>query len=259
MKIIASDYDGTLRRGSEIDPKDRAAVKKWREAGNLFGIVTGRDAPFIKNFINEDKLDIDFLIIYNGVNIYEFKNDNEPQLVKQLTGKTERLYEMLPLIVKKPGDYADFVTPDAIYRVSYNDEPLKEESWVRGEALKTVKEFIQIYSLYKTETEALETAAELGGKFGGEISPLVNGSWLNAAPAGVNKASGVYEYAKLKSAAKENIFTVGDSYNDLDMIREFNGFTLNNGAAALKETARAVFGGVYEMVDYLLTETERNT
>ena len=38
MKIIASDYDGTLNHGG-IDDKKRNAIKKWREMGNKFGIL----------------------------------------------------------------------------------------------------------------------------------------------------------------------------------------------------------------------------
>jgi len=41
MKIIASDYDGTLNEGG-MDEEKRLAIRKWQEAGNLFGIVSGR-------------------------------------------------------------------------------------------------------------------------------------------------------------------------------------------------------------------------
>jgi hydroxymethylpyrimidine pyrophosphatase-like HAD family hydrolase len=43
MKIIASDYDGTLNHGG-IGEEKRNAIKKWREKGNKFGIVSGRMA-----------------------------------------------------------------------------------------------------------------------------------------------------------------------------------------------------------------------
>ena len=256
MKIIASDYDGTLRRHHGIDQKDRDAVKKWRENGNLFGIVTGRDQPWINNFINEDKLEVDFLIIYNGTDIYEF-DGGQAALFKRFLGKSDRLYDMLPLILRKDGDYANFITPEREYYVTYNDSLVDldkhwgyvKNTWVKNEALKNVREFIQIYTLYKTDTEALEVARNLNDGFSGDVSALVNGSWLNAAPSGVTKASGVREYAKLKSVCKENIFTIGDSYNDLDMIKEFNGFTLDNGADALKKTARAIYKGVWELID----------
>ena len=41
MKILASDYDGTLNYNG-IDDRKRMALDKWRTAGNLFGLVSGR-------------------------------------------------------------------------------------------------------------------------------------------------------------------------------------------------------------------------
>jgi HAD superfamily hydrolase (TIGR01484 family) len=248
LKIIASDYDGTLRRHHGIEQKDRDAIKEWRADGNLFGIVTVRDQPFVKSVTDEDNLELDFLIIYNGALTYEF-DGNQPNLIKRELGKTDRLYEIGPMNKRKSGDWAEFITPDKNYYLTYGDEPVSSrDNWVRKEALKDVHEFIQIYSLCKTEEEALEVARCLNDSFSDAVSPLVNGAWLNVAPPGVTKASGVWEYAKLKSVSKENIFTIGDSYNDLAMIKEFNGYTLENGAEELKKTARAVYAGVWELI-----------
>ena len=43
MKVAASDYDGTLFRQDRIAKSDAEAIKKWREAGHKFGVVSGRD------------------------------------------------------------------------------------------------------------------------------------------------------------------------------------------------------------------------
>ena len=37
MKIIGSDYDGTLNYGG-IDENKISAIKKWRDAGNIFAL-----------------------------------------------------------------------------------------------------------------------------------------------------------------------------------------------------------------------------
>ena len=42
MYILASDFDGTLNHGG-ISQRSRDAIAAFRAAGNLFGIVTGRD------------------------------------------------------------------------------------------------------------------------------------------------------------------------------------------------------------------------
>ena len=254
MKIIASDYDGTLRRHSGIEQKDRDAVKEWRANGNLFGIVTGRGQDFTKT-VFEDDLELDFVIVYNGAVIYDFSadvNKDEANLLKLMVGKTDRLYEMLPLILRKSGDWAEFITPDKVYYLTYNDEsPNSRNNWAKNEVLKGVSEFIQIYSLYKSEREPLDIAKQLNDGFGDAASALVNGSWLNVAPAGVTKASGVLEYAKIMSVGEGDIYTIGDSYNDLEMIKAFNGYTVENGADEIKKAAKGVFGGVWELISSL--------
>ena len=41
MKIIASDYDGTLNHGGFDDAKLNA-IDRWRKAGNIFALISGR-------------------------------------------------------------------------------------------------------------------------------------------------------------------------------------------------------------------------
>ncbi len=43
MKVASSDYDGTLFRQDVIAKSDAEAIRKWREAGHKFGMVSGRD------------------------------------------------------------------------------------------------------------------------------------------------------------------------------------------------------------------------
>ena len=46
MKLLASDYDGTLRR-PYVKQSDIKAIKRFRAAGNVFGIITGRTLEMI--------------------------------------------------------------------------------------------------------------------------------------------------------------------------------------------------------------------
>ena len=41
MKIIASDFDGTINYNGRVSDEDKAAIKRFRAAGNRIGIVTG--------------------------------------------------------------------------------------------------------------------------------------------------------------------------------------------------------------------------
>ena len=42
MKLFASDYDGTLHINGEVTQETLDGIKRFRGAGNLFGIATGR-------------------------------------------------------------------------------------------------------------------------------------------------------------------------------------------------------------------------
>ena len=66
MRIIGSDYDGTLTCGG-IDEKKLTAIQKWQAAGNKFGIVSGRNAEFLFDLQKQyPKLQLDFFAACNG-------------------------------------------------------------------------------------------------------------------------------------------------------------------------------------------------
>ena len=65
MKIIGSDYDGTLSHGG-IDDAKRQAIADWRAAGNVFSIVSGRSSYSLYLAQDVDRVGFDYFIAYNG-------------------------------------------------------------------------------------------------------------------------------------------------------------------------------------------------
>ena len=66
MKLLGSDYDGTLTHEG-ITPEKCATIRKWREAGNRFGIISGRNADFRIAVQKEfPLLELDFFAACNG-------------------------------------------------------------------------------------------------------------------------------------------------------------------------------------------------
>ena len=51
MKLIATDYDGTLNYNG-VGTETIEAIRKWRQAGNAFGVVSGRGPDFIPELMN---------------------------------------------------------------------------------------------------------------------------------------------------------------------------------------------------------------
>ena len=66
MLLLACDFDGTLYRQGTIAESDRAAVSRFRERGNLFGIVTGRGATTLFRELGKHPVPFDFCVLNNG-------------------------------------------------------------------------------------------------------------------------------------------------------------------------------------------------
>ena len=62
MKIIATDFDGTLSYNGRVSDEDKDAIHRFRAAGNKFGIVTGRDVEAAQWIKPENGLEFDYLI-----------------------------------------------------------------------------------------------------------------------------------------------------------------------------------------------------
>ena len=66
MKILASDYDGTLNVQGVVSKENIEAIAAWRAAGNLFGVVSGRNLGSIKKFVDKDGVPYDYMVGCNG-------------------------------------------------------------------------------------------------------------------------------------------------------------------------------------------------
>ena len=71
MKIAASDYDGTLYQQETICRENIEAIRKWRDAGGKFGVVTGRDFGMLVPQLRYYQIEFDFAVCNNGGIIFD--------------------------------------------------------------------------------------------------------------------------------------------------------------------------------------------
>ena len=73
MKILGSDFDGTLNHGG-ISESKLLAIQKWRQFGHKFGVVSGRGKGFHEELLEQiPQLELDFCIACNGAYITDSK------------------------------------------------------------------------------------------------------------------------------------------------------------------------------------------
>ena len=67
-----------------------------------------------------------------------------------------------------------------------------------------------------------------------------------------NKSTAIQEIAKIENIGKENIYTVGDSFNDLEMLNSFNGFCMESGEELVKSNIINKCKSVVEIIDKII-------
>ena len=93
-KMLVSDYDQTFYLNDEDIEKNKQAVAKFRKAGNIFVIATGRSYLDFFNKLEIYNFEYDYLIINHGATILDADNNilanfpmNNEIISKQTYGK----------------------------------------------------------------------------------------------------------------------------------------------------------------------------
>lgn len=209
MKIIASDFDGTLYRNHLISDRDREAIRRWQAAGNLFGLVTGRGEE-IREDAAELGVILDFTIAHNGAVIL----DRDGVLLRE---------DSFDAAIAK--DYYDFAYNESGFSFQYG----------KPETDHLVGRKTQIELLLHNSEDARALCEQINARFGDRLNSFTNGVWINTVAVGTSKASGIANFAALCGVSRENIFAVGDSYNDLSMLEAYDGYVVASAGDGMKQ------------------------
>ncbi len=241
MKIIASDFDGTISYNGKISDEDKEAIRKFRKAGNKFGIVTGRDVELAQWIKQENGFEFDFVICCTGGVI----KDGDGKIIYAKKGKVDTFF--YDLIEKARELGSNFF--------AIGDTLLKCYADMKGQIplqLDAIKEFTHSNVGFEKEENATIFAKFVQENYSDKISAYQNGWHVDMPPAGISKVTGVYAYASLFDSPE--IYAVGDNVNDLPMIEEFNGFAVSNAKEAVKARAKHQCNRICDMIDTLMEE-----
>ena len=82
----------------------------------------------------------------------------------------------------------------------------------------------------------------------GRLNPLQNGICIDIVAPTVNKAEGLRKLASLVGATEGDIITVGDNLNDLDMLKAFRSYAMENGVEEVKRVSGQTVTDVTELI-----------
>ncbi|MBQ8186570.1 MAG: HAD family phosphatase [Clostridia bacterium] len=248
MYILATDYDGTLSRGG-VSQRNKDAIRRFREAGNLFGVVTGRDY-YMYNTLVDNGTEFDFILPFNGgmtintngIVTADYRAPNDENIIYEIA-------EMMR-------DYDSWLGC-SVYKTHYTFHPHHPNggrSCLPMEYSFAIPSFSMLNTGCTTSERAAECAARVNERFGHIVTALQNGSAVDFPPRGIDKGEGVARYAAAMGVPTENIYCAGDEMNDIAMISRFHGCAVENARQEIKDAAEHTYADIAEIIDTILSK-----
>lgn len=241
MKLIGSDYDGTLNHGG-IDEAKLDAIRRWRQAGNIFGVVSGRGPDFIAELQEKLGDNFDFYASCNGGVAVDARGNS--LFNYRCEGVDARQFVADLLAWGAPFAYVN--VDDACFRVGNADT--KDEIEYLVEDMPDIPYFQKMAVFLPGPDEAGVLTAKVREKYGDKVNPLQNWWCVDIAPYGVDKAAGLRRLAARFGVAEADIIAVGDNLNDAAMVSAFCGYAMAQGSEELKAVATCITDSVTDLI-----------
>lgn len=248
--IFLSDFDGTLVRGDgTVSEKNKQAIAKYRSAGGVFAVVTGRALSSILPRLEELGLTDGLAVAFQGAVIADAGTGK----VIRAGGFTQEDALRAIRALEAENCHIHIYTVDKFY-CNRDDEPLRiyeqicgiKAEVVENEPLSRMTEregfkIIKVLAMVeKDEREALSN--RLQSVLGEAFYVTRSADFLvEIMPAGESKANAVDFLSEHYGVPIGKIAAIGDNFNDLPMILRAGGkFAVASGENELKKCATVV-------------------
>lgn len=241
MKLIATDYDGTLNYNG-VGKETIEAIQRWRQAGNVFGVVSGRGPDFIPELMNVLGTDFDFLVLCNG------------SYATDCNGKLLFASECNVINVRAfVRDLLEWGAP--IVYINYEDKCIRVVTdgtdgtydYLLDE-MPDISGFYKICTLFEDRREVEPLAQKVEAKYGKQVNALRNGRCLDIAPFGVDKAEGIRRICSVLGIGEQEVIAVGDELNDVAMLKAYHSYAMRHGNPILAKFVNSMTDSVAEII-----------
>ena len=226
-KLLVSDYDQTFYLNDEDIEKNKKSVENFRKQENIFIFATGRSYFDFMNKAEQYKLKWDYLIINHGATILD-KNNN---IISNYTIDNDVIKNIKKdLEIENAIKY--FCCNLENSRTNFND-----------------KDLTKIHAKYE-KNKAEQINSLINKKYSEFVNCyLVSGNAVEIISNKTCKSNAIDEIAQIEKINKEDIFTIGDGYSDIEMIKNYNGYCMEK---SVQELLKICNGKIVKSVSELI-------
>ena len=228
-KILISDYDGTFYQNDIDTKKNIDKVNEFRTLDNLFVLATGRSYVDSKQKIDKYEIPYDYLILNHGALLLS----KDLEIIKVFTLDKELV--------------------DSILEYANNDKDIYDVILISAfdknvtDTLNIVKIMLKLYSYDK----ALEVKNYIDKSYTNIKSYFIsedNHYLVEVVSSEASKSLMIDKILDKEEIVKKNVYTIGDGINDIEMIRDYNGYRVSNSCKELVSVTDRVIDNVSDLI-----------
>lgn len=237
-QIVFSDYDGTIYITEESMLKNVKFIKEYRNSGGKFVIVTGRSKTSISNVIKQYNIPYDYIISNNGAVIYnsDMQKIYEQSIDIDISNKIIdylNTKENIEIFFYDDEDKVKYHNQKLLkLRIKTSDYKLAQN--IEDEINSMFNEYIKAHSAFP------------GMYYDNHDFVIVDIVSVNA-----GKENAIKKLLEILDIEKEQVATIGDGRNDIAMIKEYNGYSMETAEIDVKKSSSKIFKSVVDVLEYL--------
>lgn len=230
-KIIVSDYDQTFYINDEDIEINKKMVDKFMNLDNLFVIATGRSYFDFHNKLDIYKFNYNYAVLNHGATIIDCENN----ILLNISIPNEIILNIKnDLDLEKSVSY--FCCSGIESRVDFGHEDLTK-----------------INIKYETQDFASKKIEDINTKYKDYVTAYyVNNNSIEIISKDINKEKAILYLVGLNNVNEENVYTIGDGYSDIGMVKKFNGCCMKKSIREIKEYSIKEYSSVSNMIEDVL-------
>ncbi len=251
--VLLSDIDGTLSTYErKIPQKNIDAIEYFTKNGGRFGVATGRTAFSAGKMIRNLAVNCPCIAV-NGGAIYDYQKE-QLLFAAYLDHSATNLFA--PVIDAVPGVGIEINVDGVLHCIKYSDRSRDHIMYERGEFTQYTLQDIPadanwFKALFAATPEEIDKVEQLCNQLIGKDDPFYvirsEPTLFEILPKDATKGEGVRRLSKLLSVPIENIYAIGDYYNDIDFLQ----------AAGFSATVEGAPKEVLAVTDYVACSCEQ--
>lgn len=229
-KILASDYDGTFYLNEKNIKENVKEVKDFRKKGNIFMIATGNNYENFIKTVNKYHIEYDYLILDDG----GMTIDNKNNVISANFIDSKVVKEISNIVQAECGNVAIFNQwkeiekgkKNKITKISTRIKDLKIAKRFAKKLNNLYKDYIRAYTMIFKDMNIVEIISNK-----------------------IDKKEAIEKISNIENVKNSNVYVIGDGYNDVNMIKHFNGYCMSNSVSELLKSCKNHVPSVSHLIE----------